>query len=565
MIGVGISTVEVALRGPGGTGLPSPGTGGSEVSDFAISAPATITEGNSGTKSVVFTVTRSGFVAGAGTVQWARSGTADTTDLPGAASSGTLAFAAGDLTKTITFTLQGDTTSEPDETIIVTLSNPSTTGTISQASATTTITNDDASAPTLPAQANIAARWSASSLPVVADGTTVSSWTDMVGGLVAPAAGGASTYKAAFGGGKPGVHFAGGRFVIGTPSSLSFLQSNTYNWSITIVLKNPTVASDFAVMFGDGNYGPGLWLGHDLAHGLSGPNFQITNPTPSQVTTVTLSGGWLFLNGVRFAIVGETWTAGNSLGIGDYGSGGLPFGGDISEVIIRNASLTAPQVLQEHLWACSQFGQASPLTGLTRFVVFDGDSQMYGIGAENTSTASGVNFAPPHVIARSKGWALGGYGAVGKPGAAMDGRDVGSNNLPFHAPDDVDGYAAVTGLPVTVCWFEWYNTFNSSAYTLHKNYGAARRTAIPGVRLVAGTSLDSHDRSGALRDSFNAAMVANADGAFDAVIPLHTLPHEGVNGACPTVSPYSNTYFADGVHFTQAGYSEIAAMIAGYL
>jgi hypothetical protein len=130
---------------------------------YAISTTTpTLTEGNSGTQSVTFTVTRSGGIAVASTVDYALGGTAvlnsDYNNIQvtngGTASSGTLNFGVGETTKTITVDVLGDNTIELDENIIVTLSNPNLTiapasSTITTNSAQVNIINDDVPKPIL--------------------------------------------------------------------------------------------------------------------------------------------------------------------------------------------------------------------------------------------------------------------------------------------------------------------------------------------------------------------------------------------------------------------------------
>jgi serralysin len=103
----------------------------------------TITEGDSGTSIATFTVTRSGGTA-AFAVNYA---TADGTATAGSdyvgQPTGTVSFAAGDLTKTISVTIDGDTTVEPDETFFVNLSGATNGGTIVNAQGRGTIANDD--------------------------------------------------------------------------------------------------------------------------------------------------------------------------------------------------------------------------------------------------------------------------------------------------------------------------------------------------------------------------------------------------------------------------------------
>ena len=115
-------------------------------------AGTTVTEGNSGTTLVTYTVTRSQ-TAVAGTVDYATAaGTATAGASCGAlnsgpdyvTTSGTLSFAIGVATQTFTVAVCGDTADENNETFSVALSN-ATNGVVgSPSSATTTIVDDDA-------------------------------------------------------------------------------------------------------------------------------------------------------------------------------------------------------------------------------------------------------------------------------------------------------------------------------------------------------------------------------------------------------------------------------------
>ena len=110
-------------------------------------ANATLVEGNAGTSVMAFTVTLSQAATTPVTVNYA---TSNGTALAGSdyvATSGTLTIAAGATTGTINVTINGDTTVEADETLIVTLSGASANSTIGTATATGTITNDDVAPP----------------------------------------------------------------------------------------------------------------------------------------------------------------------------------------------------------------------------------------------------------------------------------------------------------------------------------------------------------------------------------------------------------------------------------
>jgi Ca2+-binding RTX toxin-like protein len=109
-----------------------------------------LSEGNAGTSTITFTVTRFGSASGAVSVDWTvagASGGANAADLLGGVlPSGTLNFANNETIKTISVTVLGDTTVESNETFSVTLSNPSGID-IAAATASTTVRDDDASAP----------------------------------------------------------------------------------------------------------------------------------------------------------------------------------------------------------------------------------------------------------------------------------------------------------------------------------------------------------------------------------------------------------------------------------
>jgi hypothetical protein len=102
-------------------------------------------EGNAGTTSFTFTVTKTGTAAQPSSVDFATSdGTATVAGNDYVANSGTLNFAAGDTSQQFTVTVNGDTTAELDEQFFVSLSNPSN-ATVADGTGTGTIRNDDES------------------------------------------------------------------------------------------------------------------------------------------------------------------------------------------------------------------------------------------------------------------------------------------------------------------------------------------------------------------------------------------------------------------------------------
>lgn len=105
-----------------------------------------LTEGNSGTKNMMFSVTLTGVSTdGPSTVSYATGGGTATAGSDYVAKSGTLTFPAGasPQTQNINVTINGDTAVETDETLFLTLSAPGN-ATIADAQATGTILTDDA-------------------------------------------------------------------------------------------------------------------------------------------------------------------------------------------------------------------------------------------------------------------------------------------------------------------------------------------------------------------------------------------------------------------------------------
>ncbi len=105
-------------------------------------------EGDSGTTSYTFTVTKTGATSQTVTVDFTTAdGTATIANSDYQTNSGSLTFLPGDSMKTVTVLVNGDINYEPDETFFVNLSN-ATNATVSDGQGAGTITNDDAK-PTL--------------------------------------------------------------------------------------------------------------------------------------------------------------------------------------------------------------------------------------------------------------------------------------------------------------------------------------------------------------------------------------------------------------------------------
>jgi hypothetical protein len=140
-------TLLVNLSAPGNATILDGQGVGTIKNDDNLSAlsinDVSLSEGNSGTTSFNFTVTLTPAAAFPVTVNYA---TADGTAIAGTdyqPASGALTFTAGQTTKTVSVLVNGDVTTEPNETFVVNLFNPGN-ASISDAQGLGTITNDDA-------------------------------------------------------------------------------------------------------------------------------------------------------------------------------------------------------------------------------------------------------------------------------------------------------------------------------------------------------------------------------------------------------------------------------------
>jgi len=110
-------------------------------------AAASKDEGNTGSTAFTFTVTRTGASTGAASAKWSVAGSgaaaASATDFAGGAlPGGTVSFAAGETSRTITVNVAGDTLVEVSEGFTVMLADPSN-ATLGTATAAGTILTDD--------------------------------------------------------------------------------------------------------------------------------------------------------------------------------------------------------------------------------------------------------------------------------------------------------------------------------------------------------------------------------------------------------------------------------------
>ncbi|MEW6257959.1 MAG: Calx-beta domain-containing protein [Pseudomonadota bacterium] len=184
----GNETLNLTLSSPSGATIAD-GSAVGTITNDDVAAPlptvsvadASVTEGNSGTKVMTFTVTLSAAATSAVSVAYATSNGTATAGSDYAAASGTLTFAPGETTKTIQVTVNGDAVVEGNETLNLTLSSPSG-ATLADGAAVGTITNDDVAAPVTGASVDyaVASNWGAgftANMTVEAGASALNGWT----------------------------------------------------------------------------------------------------------------------------------------------------------------------------------------------------------------------------------------------------------------------------------------------------------------------------------------------------------------------------------------------------
>lgn len=557
---------------------------------FAISATAqAVTEGNAGTVTASFAVSRAGALTRMDKVNYAVSASganpADAADFAGGVfPSGSIVFDLGETTKTIAIAIQGDTSLEPTEGYAVTITLPGV-GVLGNSVAQGTIANDDVAAPTgpkttFPTKSGNTILWEMDPDKVPqSNNTRVTSHTDPVSGLTSTAPGTGPMYIVNSANGHAGFRFSNNdaeRLVLGKPAAVVNVTSVNAGWAMVVVLKNTTTDGNNAA-FGD-NYSNGLFLTPSWGYA----PFSTTGETVSGIHTYVYSGNPVGMGdavryrdgvqlygaaGVRLGAGANVIMIGSGRNDGDQ-NGSFPYDGDILYIALVQGDYTPAEALQIHLWACNKWGKASPLAGRTYFPVFDGDSITAGTGAEWFQTY-------PTQIAAARGWKAGQWANVGKPGASVTGiGGDGGNNMMTRGVRDCDGFADVTGLPVVLIAGEWYNQGTGGGTTGQgvsaadnlRTYAATRKATGKFQKLIGWTSTSSQ-REGTARDGFNASLMSNP-GAFDAMTPMHTDSKVGVNGQYLVTTPVQ--YIGDQIHPTAAGYTAMrdvmnaALTAAGY-
>jgi len=356
-------------------------------------ADASIAEGNTGTSQLSFTVTLSQAATIPVTVSYS---TADGTASAGTdytARSGTLTFAAGEISKTITVSIVGDSAVEANETFAVTLSGASG-ATIGHGSATGTIVNDDMAPPppsTGGASLNYAvtSNWGSGfngAMTVTAGSDGLNGWTVEFNASAAIT----NIWNAEI------VSHIGDHYVVRNApwnGQVGGGQAVSFGFQATAG-STGTIASGFTVN--------GLAAGHDLPPPL--PSLSVADATVSEgnsgihdlAFTVTLSAAAAGPVAVAYATANGTATAGS-----DYGalSGTLTFAaGETSKVVhVQVAGDTAVEANETLTLSLSSPNGAMITHGTaTGTIVNDDTAPLPTLSIAEGSFAEGNTAAPAH-------------------------------------------------------------------------------------------------------------------------------------------------------------------------
>lgn len=429
-----------------------------------------------------------------------------------------------------------------------------------------------AAATVLPQQASILARWSANDLPVQADNSALTSWTDSIGGLaVAQTTGTAQPkYRTGGAGGKPYVLFAGAQYMNAgnsTNAVAQLLQNATAAHTSLVVYRNAQSTSFGFLFSGSVSTGYNLYASGTAAGMYGAGALQRVPCTATGLTTLCYtkrlpdtSTARLYINGGCINNGGPvTAASGQDVWIGGTTTAGTPVKAEIYDVIVWNRALTAAEVMQAEKWARDRYASPYPWAGVP-YRVFHGDSLTNGYASGGALTSY------PARVAAANGWAFGQWTNLGHVGVNM-------TTMKQEALDEIDPMLPLLGsTPLWLAAWEWYNQRNVATATTTAaiaSYFQARRAA-GAAKLVMLSSTDAADGQDnvAARATYNAWLDANAASYCDVYLPVHKSSANGgaseigPEGACPNASPYTPYFHTDGIHLIDAGYQVLANLVA---
>jgi YD repeat-containing protein len=390
-------------------------TGGSTAPVVSI-GNASVTEGG----NLVFTVTRTGTTTGSSTVTWSTANGTATAGSDYTAGSGTVTFAAGETSKTITVATIDDTIVELAETMTVTLASPSG-ATIGTATGTGTINDNDIGLAIGNASTTeggnlvfTVARSGDATVPVSVNWAT---------------AGGTATSGSDFTAGASTLNFAANQ----TSATITVATIDD-----TVVESTETMSVTLSGATGGATITTATGTGTINDNDVAAANLAIGNASTTEggnlVFTVTRSGNTASAVTVNYATAGGTATSGSDF---TAKSGTLSFAANQTTATITVATIDDTLVESTETMSVTLSGASSGATITTATgtgTINDNDSTPANLAIGNASTTEGGNLV--FTVTRSGNtanavtvnWATAG-------GTAASGSDftAGSGTLSFAA------------------------------------------------------------------------------------------------------------------------------------
>lgn len=411
----------------------------------------------------------------------------------------------------------------------------------------------------LPVQGSIVTHFDAATV-AIANGATVTSWTDTVNGIVANSTVGTGpVYQTSSINSLPSVKFSGGGLCIPTPGAMK-TALDSGDFTVFIVYKTFGAATSFGNLLGANAGSANIFYYADGTNtGILGTWASTTVPNSSQSTFSTLgstafnatpsysnSGKFqsFYINGGAYTstTTANAGTGGNTICLGSNNGNNFPVRAEILDLLVWSVPLTPPQYVQAEKWARDKYAQTYPWAALTAVNVFFGDSITQGVGASDT-----VHQAA-YLAAQTLGLSLGQWHNVAVGG-------ITTSNMGVLAPTWVDPLPAMYGKKTNLVGFEWYNqSFVGGCgapcpFNTAQTYVAARHL-IANQRVVWGTSTAYSGDPNAGRNSYNSSFDATIPNAnIDSYMAIHNNVQIGDSSAYAA----HTVNWSDGVHLSNTG------------
>lgn len=314
----------------------------------------------------------------------------------------------------------------------------------------------------------------------------------------------------------------------------------------------------------------GLWhnsieVAEPLDRELGFSSFAIVCNTPANFYVNGIAGTGS-LNGGQNC---PTFNGAGTATFANYPGGQIPgfqWAGTLYALLVYNQVLTAAQVYQNHQYATTlmqSLGASIPVTAQPPYaLVFQGDSRTVNTGSSQQFTNSRPYYTTLGLGNRDQWWNL---GVGGRTLAGIDGffanieypllRNFPSQGRTIYLDAGTNDMLA--------------NATGATVYTNMQTYCSTLHTNLPGVKIIAATSVARNDFTNAKevqREALNTSIVSGmiagtfncdavSDIANDPILATQTVP----NGFNPSgSSSFNSTWFADGVHESAAANLEMS-------